>query len=344
MPDRTEDAFTQWICERMGDATAVSVGPFRAASSGQSNETKLFDLKYRMPDLRTERLVLRRAPKGRGLFPEYDLGLQVGVMRALAKTPVPVPVVKWYEPDSSILGTPFVVMDFIDGEIPSDLPPGFHGHGLFFDAPLERRESMWWAVLEQIVALHSLDWRTLDLPSLPGHGNALADSMSGQLALLQRWLKWADLGPLPLIEEGLQWLRTMEPQASRLSLLWGDARPGNVIFRDGRVAAVLDWELASIGRPEFDLFYFIYQAEVTAERDGQPRLPGLPDREATLKKYAELAGRELEDPLHAEMFALVRLAVMIALGVRAAISDRQSRAYLEDNVVMRSLRALLAQA
>ncbi|MET0656699.1 MAG: phosphotransferase, partial [Steroidobacteraceae bacterium] len=189
---------------------------------------------------------------------------------------------------------------------------------------------------------HALNWRVLGLPPLPGMGATIRESMASHIALFEHWLQWADLGSLPLIEQGLQWLRDTPPQASRLSLVWGDARPGNVIFREHRAVAVLDWELATIGRPEFDLFYLIYQAEVTAEREGVPRLPGLPDREDTLKKYAQLAGRELEDVVHAEMFTLVRLAVMIALGVRAAINDRQSRAYLEDNVVMRSLRSLLA--
>jgi aminoglycoside phosphotransferase (APT) family kinase protein len=242
------------------------------------------------------------------------------------------------------MGTPFAVMEFIEGAIPSDAGLGFHGHGLFFDASIERRQTMWWAVLERMVELHALDWRALDLPSLPGRADTMEGSMAGQLALLERWLAWADPGPLPLVSQGLQWLRETPPQASRLSLLWGDARPGNIIFRDDRAAAVLDWELATIGRPEFDLFYLLYQAEVTAEREGMPRLPGLPDRDSTLSRYAQLVGRKLEDPLHAEMFTLVRLAVMIALGVRAAISDTQSRAYLEDNVVLRSLSALLANA
>src|SRR5262245_60846109 len=133
MSTDTQEAFVAWIHRRLPDARDIQVTPFRAASSGQSNETRLFDLSYRMPELKVERLVLRRAPQGRGLFPEYDLDVQVGVMRALAATRVPVPVVRWYEPDNSVLGTPFVVMEFIDGAIPSDLPPGFHGHGLVFD-------------------------------------------------------------------------------------------------------------------------------------------------------------------------------------------------------------------
>src|SRR4029453_13413516 len=147
---------------------------------------------------------------------------------------------------------------------------------------------LWWVVLEKMVELHALDWRGLDLPALPGRADTLEQSMAGQLALLERWLAWADLGPLPLIAQGLQWLHDNPPRASRLSLLWGDARPGNVIFAHDRAAAVLAWELATIGRPELYLFYLLYQAEVTAEREGQPRLPGLPDRDSTLSKYAEL--------------------------------------------------------
>src|SRR5262245_29386413 len=108
MPSSIQDPFVAWLQQRLPAAHDIEVSPLRAASSGQSNETKLFDLTYRMPELRSERLVLRRTPAGRGLFPEYDLDVQVGVMRALAPTPVPVPVVRWYEPDNAVLGVPFV--------------------------------------------------------------------------------------------------------------------------------------------------------------------------------------------------------------------------------------------
>jgi aminoglycoside phosphotransferase (APT) family kinase protein len=333
--------FVDWMRLRLDRVRELRVSPFTAASSGSSNETKLFAVSYQAAEPVTERLVLRGTPHGRGLFPKYDLHLQVGVMRALRGTKISVPTVRWHEEDAAVLGAPFMVMDFIDGTIPSDAPPGFHGHGLFFDASTERRVSMWWAVLEQMVALHSIDWRSLDLPALPGMGKTVADSMSSHLRHLEGWLEWAEAGAIPVIDRGLQWLRDTPAEASRLSLVWGDARPGNVIYKDGRIVSVLDWELATVGRPEFDLSYFMWQADVTAEVNDIPRLAGLPDRDATYAMYESMSGRAIEDPMHAEMFTLVRLAIMIALGVRASVHRKQSRAYLENNVVMRRLNALL---
>lgn len=334
--------FIDWVRRRMDGLQELRVGPFAAASSGSSNETKLFSVSYQAVRPVTERLVLRGLPSGRGLFPKYDLNLQVGVMRALRGTRLQVPNVRWQEDDPTVLGTPFMIMDHIEGDTPSDSPPGFHGHGLFFEASRARRESMWWAVLEQMVALHALDWRSLDLPALPGMGQSMAESMSSQLRQLERWLEWAEAADIPVIDRGLQWLRDRPPESSRLSLVWGDARPGNVIYRDDRIVAVLDWELATVGRPEFDLSYFMWQAEVTAEVNGLPRLAGLPDRDATYSMYELMSGRAIEDPRHAEMFTLVRLAIMIALGVRASVNPNQSRAYLENNVVMRRLGTLLS--
>lgn len=336
------DLFVDWIRKQLPEAVEIEVSPFGATSSGSSNDTKLFTLSCKNPDPMTERLVLRKIPAGRGLFPKYDLHLQASVMRALAGTKLPVPVVRWYEQDPAVMGSPFMVMEHIEGSIPSDSPPGFHGHGLFFDASLDRRAAMWWAVLEQMAMLHSLDWRALELPRLTGMSETVGGSMTRQIEHLEHWLAWAKAGPIPLIDRGLQWLRDTPAKATRLSLLWGDARPGNVIYRNDQVVAVLDWELATVGRPEFDLCYFMWQAEVTAEVNDMKRLIGLPDQASTFARYETLSGHKIQDPAHAEMFALVRLAVMIALGVRASVNQKQSRSYLMNNVVMRRLESLLS--
>lgn len=340
MPSDQHTRLTEWIRRRLHDARDVELGPFEAASSGTSNETRLFTLRFDRNGPQSERLVLRSTPPGRGLFPDYDLGLQAGVMRALAPTPVPVPVVRWYEPDADILGSPFLIMDHVKGATPSDTPPGFHGRGLFFDATPADRAAMWWALMARMIELHALDWRSLALPRMTGMATTPRACIDQQIDLLQRWLDWSEVSPPPVLERGLAWLRDTPPPPSRLSLVWGDARPGNVLYRDGRVAALLDWEIASIGFPAFDLGYLIWSAEVLADVNGMPRLEGLPTREATIARYEAMTGEAL-DFGHAEIFSLVRLTVMACVGGRNAANDPYFERFMKESVTVRQLEARL---
>ena len=329
-----------WIATQLPDATDVQISTMRPPSSGASNLTELFDLSYREGGEKHEPLVLRTLANGPGLFPEYDLGLQAGVMRALSPTPVPVPQVRWYETDLSVIGSPFIVMQRIDGATPSDAAPGFHGHGLFAETAVPERPQLWWAALEAILQVQALDWRALPLPRLVGMASSTRESTAQHLALFRSYLSWAALPPVPIVEKGLAWLAAAAPPNGPLVLTWGDARPGNIFYKNGEVVGLLDWELAAVGVPEADVAYLIWSAEHLAEVNHTPRLTGLPEREETWARYVAISGQSEGRIQYGEIFALLRLSVMIVLGM--AKGGARSAEALNNSVIGRALSSAMS--
>ncbi len=103
------------------------------------------------------------------------------------------------------------------------------------------------------------------------------------------------------------------PEGSAPALCWGDARPGNIIWRDWQCASVTDWEGASIAPPESDVAWWIMFDRTMHEGSGVERLPGEPTREEQLAIYEEAAGRRVEDLLLHEIFAAYRYCVIFVL-------------------------------
>lgn len=324
----------------------VRVEGLEPAPSGFSNETWFVDLAWRETGgEEAQRLVLRRAPGGAAFFDDYDLHLQFEVMKALRAGGLAVPEVYEIEDDPAVLGAPFFTMAFVDGKVASGRRPGFHGHGLFFEASVPDRRSMWFAAVEAMAEVHRFDWRSSDLANRFGNPRDAAEAVAGQIRQVEQWLgQAASLGPFPVIERALEWLRHQAPAHSAPSLLWGDARPGNLIYQGNQVAAILDWEMAGIGPAEFDLFYFLLADEVVAELNGVPRLEGLPEREETIRAWEAGIGRPVEHRLHAEIIAATRFAALMALVVRLSPPGLDDpRALLTDNAPTRRLDALLSK-
>lgn len=308
-----------WLGTRLPQGQEVSITPLQRASAGFSNETYAFDLRWREEGHERElALIVRWPPMASPIFPEYDMSLQFRVMQCLEGSGVPVPAVYWCEEDPSVLGAPFYVMERVEGAIPSDLAPSYHGAGILWEATPEGRAQMWWRAVEAMAEIHSVDWQRLDLAflSVPSGGT---DPLDRQIALYERWLAWSTSEPAPVLRAGFEWVKQHRFEPRRSSLCWGDAKISNLIFRNGEVVAVLDWEMAHLGDPEADLAWFLILDQETCATYGVPRLAGLPGREETVRYYERRTGRKVENLLYHEVFAALGSAVIIVQVAQSAV-------------------------
>ena len=340
--DALRTRLADWLAHRPGATWPVEVSALRKPGAGVSNETLLFDA--RTGAGAPQHLVARLTPSGPAVFPEYDLARQYRVMERLATSGVPVPPLVGYEADASVVGSAFYVMRRIEGEIPSEVPP-YHAFGHCLALAPERRAAMWWSGIETLARIHRLDWRALGLGFL-GEPGAETDALDRPLDYYARYLEWAREGEAqPILDAALAWLREHRYVPRRIGLCWGDSRLPNMIFdSDQRVAGVLDWEMAFLGDPEADLAWWIFLDWCHSTGYGIPRLEGLPSREETVARYAELTGAPVEHLEWQEVFAALRYGVitvrvahtMQAAGVSIAAPDMAT-----NNVCTQRLATLL---
>ena len=341
----TVHVLTDWLAARLGEVRGVRIERLDApAANGFSNITMLFDARWTdKSGLQERRFVARIQPTGEGLFPTYDVGRQFNVMRALESSSVPVPATLWLEPDSSILGAPFYVMEYVDGHIPSD-DPSFAAAGWFMDLSVPQRGLLIQNALAALVDIHALDWRQLGVDWLqkPGSGSAAAR----ELAYYEEFYRWAAEGlHVPVIEAGLAWARDHIPSEKDLVLSWGDSRIGNVIFDDDLgVRAVIDWEGASIAPREKDLGHWLQLTHVYTEQFGLALPEGCPGRDALLGRYEDYSGYRLGDVHFFEVMAGIHSSIqaMRALSLMGRTSGAgRNEAAIANNPFTRGLARLI---
>lgn len=276
-------------------------------------------------------IVLRLEPEERRLFPRYDLDAQVSVLRALAEgSDVPVPRVLWHEPDPSVLGRSFYVMERVEGRI----PPDGHLFGGWVQelAPADQTRVLDGA-LDVLSRIHHVDPETPGLAVLERPGSH-ASPLDAELAWWRAYLDWATDGErLGLLEAAYAWCAEQRPSAGERTLVWGDARLGNLVYGDDlRPVAVLDWEMATLGPGALDLGWYLF-LERTA-RQFAPQLPGFPPPAGTIAVYERHHGGAVQDIRWYEAWGGFRAA---CIQVRLA-EDHAAR---EHNPVTKALRALI---
>lgn len=304
-PDELRGHLERWLADQLGTEAAPRVVDLAGTSAnGMSSETVVFSAEWAEGDTRTLRpLVARLAPNTSDIpvFPSYDLRRQFEVMRLVGtRTHVEVPTVWWYEPDPAALGAPFFVMERVEGLVPPDVMPYNFGDSWLYDAGPDQQRHLQDATVAAIAALH-------DLPLDGGITKLLAPDAPGDtplarhLAHTRAWYEWAvEGGPRSeLLDEGFAWLDRHFPTHEGPAVLsWGDARIGNVIYREFEVAAVLDWEMVGIGPRELDVAWLINAHDVFEHIAAQLGLGGMPqflnaaDVAAT---YLDVSGHRLDD-------------------------------------------------
>lgn len=282
-------------------------------ASGLSNETVLFAATWTEDGLPVERrLVARIQPSGPAVFPRYDFALEFDVMRALQlHSAVPVPAMLFQSDDTELLGAPFMVMERVEGRVPSDDPP-FTAQGWVLDElTSEDRARLCENALGTLATLHAVDIDAVGLGAMADHQEA---GLDGQLAFWRATFDWAADGDAnPTVEAGFAWLHEHRPaEAGPTVLTWGDARIGNMMFADDlSVAAVLDWEMVAVAPAALDVAWWLFLLRHHTEGIGAPLPEGFPDREETIARYEELTGTSLPDLHWFEVFAAVRLASLM---------------------------------
>jgi aminoglycoside phosphotransferase (APT) family kinase protein len=298
-----------WLRTKLPAAESLSVGPLEKATSGYASEIHFFDLRWWEGDReKTEQLVIREAPTELQVHPDYDVGAQFNIMRCLEGSSVPMPRTCWLEEDDVVLGAPFFIMEKVDGEILDPRQPGEEPRGPLCEASPDQRGRMWRQAIEVIANVNTVDWerRGLSFLGVPRNGT---DALDRQIAHYERMWRWGGVEPQSLLDAAFAWFRGNRFEAGHVSLCWGDARLGNMMYRDGRIVAVLDWDMAHLGAPEADIAWLLAIEWLSNEATGT-RWEGVPDREEIIRCYEIMAGRRLQNFDYHEAFALLRLSIL----------------------------------
>ncbi len=258
---------------------------FERISGGHSNLT------YRVGDADGHRWALRRPPLGKRLGSAHDMAREHKVVSALGPTAVPVaPVVGLCE-DESVNGAPFYLMEFVEGPILRGL-----AEAEAFPDEGERR-AIGERVADTLVAIHAIDPDAVGLGDL----GRREDYVARQLRRWQGQWEKSKTRELAAIDSVHERLAARIPKQGATTIVHGDYRLDNMILTPaGEVAAVVDWELCTLGDPLADvgllMVYWPERGEETIAL-GQPAnlAPGFPTREELRARYAERSGRDLAD-------------------------------------------------
>lgn len=305
---------TTGLAAFLGQALPGMEGPLRLApiGGGQSNPTYLLEAGGR-------RMVLRKKPAGPILPSAHAIEREYRVLGALQGTGVPVPRPLQLCEDPGVLGTPFYLMEHLEGRVFADgTLPGL--------APEERRE-VWLDMGRVLGRLHAVDPVAVGLGDFGRPG----DYFQRQLARWSRQWAAAEGVAIPDLDRLAGWLTENLPaDDGRLAIAHGDYRLGNLIFhaRQPRVVGVLDWELSTLGHPLADLGFACMAWHTAPEEYGGIAglgVAGIPTQEEFVAAWAaEAPDAGPLRPFHIA-FALFRFAVIfVGIGQRAAAGSAAS--------------------
>ncbi len=287
------------------------------------------------------RFILRRPPRGPLPPSAHDVLREARVIGALEPTAARVPQVLAVGDDAAIIGAPFFIMEQVDGEVISTELPAI------FDAPEERRR-IGEQLIDALVELHSVDWRAAGLEGF-GKPTGYLERQLRRFGGLWQHNRTRELEDVDAVGN---WLQANLPESGEATIVHGDYRLGNVIFEaqaPARLAAILDWEMATIGDPLADLGYF---ATLYVDSDDPPlgmfelnamtREEGFPLRAELIARYEQGSGRAMTDIRWYQTLALWKTVVFMEGNYKRAISGSTDDPFLKqfgDGVVELAGRA-----
>jgi aminoglycoside phosphotransferase (APT) family kinase protein len=305
-------AIDAWLVAHVPEAAAPF--SYEQIVGGGSNLT------YRVADGQGHQWALRRPPVGRTLATAHDMAREVRILSALAPSAVPVPRCEGFCDDPDVTGAPFYIMRFVDGLVLRDRASTTGMSAVDADAATD-------SLIDTQIALHTLDLTAIGLDGLSRHG----DYVGRQLARWQRQVTQANVRDVPLLFELHERLVAGKPtEHLRPALAHGDYRFDNTVLdRQFKVAAVLDWELCTIGDPMAD---FAWSLEYWSGPDDPISFLADPptaaevfvSRDEVARRYRTRSGFNLDDLPYYRVFSWWKQACIVE-GVLARYLDAERR-------------------
>jgi aminoglycoside phosphotransferase (APT) family kinase protein len=250
------------------------------------------------------------------------------IIDALEGTDVPhTPAIRMCE-DKSVLGRAFYMMGFVDGWSPMETgrrwPEPFH-------SDLELRQGLAYQLVEGIALLGNVDWKAKGLQDL-GRPDGFHDRQ------VERWTTFLERikgRELPGFDVAADWLRKHRPIDFIPGLMHGDYQFANVMFKDGapaRLAALIDWEMGTVGDPKLDLGWVVQSwpqdmYDPSLSGAGYADLYGMPTRDELVQHYASISGRQVDDLDYYLILAKWKLGVVLEQGYQRAGDDEKLQSF-----------------
>lgn len=293
------DRLATWLHGQLPDAGEVRVEGGDSLAFGHSTEQLALTV---VVDGSARDVIVKLRPPPPGLLEPYDLGRQFRILRALEPTPVLAPPVLWHDPTGEALGRELYVMDRVPGTAYERVVPAE------LDDDPDAIPTMLWSLVDQLAEIHLVDLAATGLDAL-GDGTTHLDR---ELAHWSGEMRRVQLGPLPALERLLDELRRNRPAPTeRITLVHGDAKPGNVGFVGTDVTAMFDWEMTDVGDPMADLGYLELMWGYPV---GLPQRPTAPSFDEVLPIWEARTGLTAHDRAWHLAFQAYRTAIILLVG------------------------------
>ena len=308
--------------EEFLDEQGLGSGPVEAEPIGEGHSNVTYLVRRG-----AECFVLRRPPRPPLPPSAHDVLREARLLTALESQAVRTPPVLAVCDDESVLGVPFYVMEYLEGEVITAAMPEP------LDNP-EERARVGEELIDALVEMHAVDWRAAGLDTFAKHTGYLERQVKRFTGL---W-DYNKTRELPVVQEVGDWLAAEIPETPETTIVHGDYRLGNTMFEPdapARLKAIFDWEMATLGDPLADLGYM---TATWSQRDDElsmfditpvTKSEGFPDRDGLVHMYTEKSGRSVSDLRWYQALAVWKAAVFMEGNYKRAVTGGSDDPYLK---------------
>ncbi|WP_174733055.1 phosphotransferase family protein [Mesobacillus harenae] len=319
MAEEVIQVLEAYFMEKLVGSKNLEIRDFYQPSAGWSDESFIFTVCWdTLGGSHEKGFAIRKQNKG-GLMSEgKNFHQQFKFLDRLSKNcDIPVPAVHWYEGEDSILGSPFFVMDRIQGD--SYVPWSKEGQKFFERAHAEGHIPL--QFIQYLAKLHLHDYKQSGFPDDFDEPGGKYGYIDNKLKNLEAMYLHYQISPDPVMADALEWLKLNKPAAQKYSIIHNDYRTGNLLYNRNEITGILDWEAAEIGDPMADVAYVCAKSN----RMDSPLMCYLLEKQMFIKTYSELTGLKIEEDIlhYYEVFHQVRF-VLISQSAGTAFAKSQT--------------------